>query len=120
MIPSLEGQLKRFAGFPLDYEPAETLRERIMNKDRDKLFTFLRVPGVEPTNNHAERSVRFLVIMRKISLGTRSQAGSHAHSVLPSLLETARRQGKDRIRFLTTLLTQPAETARAALFANTS
>jgi transposase len=120
IIPSLERQLKRFAGFPLDYEPAETLRDRLMNKDRDKLFTFLRVPRVEPTNNHAERSVRFLVIMRKISFGTRSQAGSHAHSVLPSLLETARRQGRDRIRFLTTLLTQPLNTARAALFANTS
>jgi transposase len=120
MIPSLERQLKRFAGRPLDYEPAETLRDRIMNKDHDKLFTFLRVPGVEPTNNHSERSVRFLVIMRKISFGTRSEAGSQAHSVLPSLLETARRQGKDRIRFLTTLMTQPQDAARAALFANTS
>lgn len=120
MIPALEQQLKRFAGRPLDYAPAETLRERIMNKDRDKLFTFLRVPGVEPTNNHAERSVRFLVIMRKICFGTRSQAGSQAHSILPSLLETVRRQGKDRIRFLTTLLTKPTDAARAALFANTS
>ena len=120
LIPSLERQLKRFAGRPLDYEPAETLRDRLMNKDHDKLFTFLRVPGVEPTNNHAERSVRFLVIMRKICFGTRSPAGSQAHSVLPSLLQTARRQGKDGIRFLTTLLTQPLDAARAALFANTS
>jgi transposase len=120
MIPSLERQLKSFASGPLDYAPAEALRDRLMNKDRDKLFTFLRVPGVEPTNNHAERSVRFLVIMRKICFGTRSAAGSQAHSVLTSLLETARRQGKDGIRFLTTLLTQPPADARAALFADTS
>lgn len=33
--------------------------DRIMNKDHDKLFTFPRVPEVEPTNNHAERSLRF-------------------------------------------------------------
>lgn len=55
-----------------------------------------------------------------VPLSGRSPAGSQAHSVLPSLLETARRQGKDGIRFLTTLLTQPLDTARAALFANTS
>lgn len=120
MIPKLERELKRFAGQPLDYAPAETLRDRLINKDPDKLFTFLRVPGVEPTNNHSERSVRFLVIMRKICFGTRSAAGSESHGVLASLLETARRQGRNRIDFLVALLTQPPATARAALFANSA
>ena len=120
MIPLLERQLKRLASRSLDYAPAETLRARIMNKDHDKLFTFLRVPGVEPTNNHSERSVRPMVIMRKISFGTRSEAGSESHGVLTSLLETARRQGKDRIRFLVTLLTEPLDAARNALFANSA
>jgi transposase len=119
MIPSLEPELKSFAGRPLDYDAAETLRDRIMNKDQDKLFTFLRVKGVDPTNNHAEQSVRFLVIMRKICFGTRSEAGSESQSVLTSLLETARRQDKERISFLITLLTKPLPAARAALFANT-
>ena len=120
MIPRLKRELKRFAGQPLDYPPAETLRDRIMHKDYDKLFTFLQVPGVEPTNNHSERSLRFLVIMRKISFGTRSAAGTESHSILPSLLETARRQGKNRIAFLVALLTQPPDAARAALFAGAS
>lgn len=120
MIPSLEQQLKRFAGKPVDYPAAETLRDRIMRKDYDKLFTFLRVKGVEPTNNHAERSVRPMVIMRKICFGTRSQAGSQSQSIMPSLLETARRQGKDRIQFLVALLTQSHANARNALFADTS
>jgi hypothetical protein len=120
MIPSLERQLKRFADQSLDYPPAETLRDRIMNKDHDKLFTFLRVPDVDPTNNHAERSLRFLVIMRKISFGTRSEAGSLSHSVLTSLLETAKRQGKDRIAFLVTLLTEPLDAARNAMFTDTA
>ncbi len=120
MIPRRKRELKRFAGLPLDYPPAETLRERIMHKDDDKLFTFLQVPGVEPTNNHSERSLRFLVIMRKICFGTRSPEGSESHSVLPSLLETARRQGKNPIAFLVTLLTQPPSDARDALFAGAS
>jgi len=120
MIPALVRQLKQFAGRPLEYAPAETLRDRLMNKDYDKLFTFLRIKNVEPTNNHAEQSVRFLVIMRKICFGTRSQAGSLSHSVLTSLLETTRRQGRDRIGFLVALLTQPTATARRAMFADSS
>lgn len=117
LIPDLERQFKRFAGRTLDYDPAETLRDRLMNKDHDKLFTFLRVPGVEPTNNHAERSLRFLVIMRKICFGTRSPAGSESHGVLTSLLETAKRQKRDPIAFLVSLLTQSPEVARSMLFA---
>lgn len=120
MIPSLQRRLKRFAGQKLDHPAAETLRQRVMEKDKDKLFTFLRIKGVEPTNNHSERSVRFLVIMRKICFGTRSPAGSQSHSVLPSLLETAKRQGKEGIQFLLALLTKPLAAARAALFANPS
>jgi transposase len=120
MIPSLKKRLQRFAGKPLEHDAAETLRHRVMVKDWDKLFTFLRVKGVEPTNNLSERSVRFLVIMRKICFGTRSPAGSESHGVLPSLLQTARRQGKDVIKFLVTLLTQPAAAAKAALFSGGS
>jgi hypothetical protein len=81
--------------------------------------TVLLYPAL-PTNNHSEQSVRFLVIMRKICFGTRSAAGSESHSVLWSLLATARRQGQDAIGFLVSLLTQPPNVARAALFANSS
>ncbi|MHC4798247.1 MAG: IS66 family transposase [Planctomycetota bacterium] len=92
MIPSLQRQLKRFASRPMDYGPAETLRDRLMNKDYDKLFTFLKIAGVEPTNNHAERSLRFLVIMRKICFGTRSEEHVRyqkpAVPCLPTLLDS--------------------------------
>jgi transposase len=118
MIPSLQKRLERIAGKPMDYAPAETLRQRLMNKDYDKLFAFLRIKGVEPTNNYAERMLRFLVIMRKICNGTRSAGGSESHAVLPSMLQTARCQGKSSIEFLTALITQPIEVARAALFAH--
>jgi transposase len=118
MIPSLRRQLRSFGHQELDHEAAETLRLRVMEKDRDKLFTFLRIKGVEPTNNHAERSLRFLVIMRKICFGTRSAAGSESHGVLASLLQTARLQGKNAIPFLATLLTEPLASAKAALFAS--
>jgi transposase len=78
------------------------------------------VKGVEPTNNIAERALRFLVIMRKICFGTRSADGSESHGVLPSLLQTAHGQGADVIKFLVALVTQPAAAAKAALFAGKS
>lgn len=120
MIPSLQKRLRAIAGKPLDYAPAETLRQRLMDKDADKLFTFLRIEGVEPTNNHSERSVRPMVIMRKICNGTRSADGSESHGVLPSLLQTAQRQGTPSIPFLVTLNGGSFDAARAMLFPNSS
>jgi transposase len=120
MIPALQQQLRGFASQKLDHKESETLRLRVMEDDWDKLFTFLRVKGVEPTNNHAERSLRFLVIMRKICFGTRSPEGSESHGVLASLLQTAKLQGKNAIQFLTKLLTEPLASAKAALFADGS
>lgn len=40
---------------------------------REARFTFARVRGVHPTNNHAEREVRPFVLWRKTSQGSRSE-----------------------------------------------
>lgn len=116
LIPRVDKQLMDFASKPLDDPKAETLRVRITVKDRKCLFVFMTIPGVPPTNNHAEQSLRGMVIMRKISFGTRSKDGSIAHSVLPSLLITAERQGKSPLTFFHTLFTADTATAQAALY----
>jgi hypothetical protein len=105
---------------PLAFKPAETLRAYLAGADQKYLFTFLRHPGVPPTNNHAEQSIRHLVIFRKTSFGTRSENGLKAHSVLPSLVQTARRQGLHPRQFLQTLLTASTPDAQAALYHNSS
>jgi hypothetical protein len=99
----------------LSYKPAETLRVSLI-KDREYLFTFLRHPGVQPTNNQAEQSIRFLVIFRKIMFGTRSQSGLRTHGILPGLLLTALRQGRNPRAFPQTLLTSVTAQAQAALY----
>jgi hypothetical protein len=55
---------------------------------------------VPPTNNQAERSLRPVVIMRKVIHLTRSDKGLENHSVLRSLFETAKRQGSKPHHFL--------------------
>ncbi len=104
----------------LQFKPAEALRTYLTGPEQNFLFTFLRRPGVPPTNNHAEQSLRHLVIFRKICFGTRSNAGLKTHSILPSLLQTARRQGVPPREFLETLLTADTPTAQAALYHNSS
>ena len=105
-------------------EKEEVLRKRLLdpNKAYNRLFTFLRYPGVQPTNNQAEQSLRNMVIFRKICFGTRSGQGSYSHSVLPSLLLTAKRQGKHPLEFFATgaLFTADTATAQAALYNDSS
>ena len=105
---------------PLRFKPAETLRAYLAGPQQKFLFTFLRRPGVPPTNNLAEQSLRHLVIFRKICFGTRSDSGLKTHSILPSLVQTARRQGVFPREFLETLLTADTATAQAALYNNSS
>lgn len=104
----------------LSFKPAETLRAFLIGSDQKHLFTFLRIPGVPPTNNHAEQSLRKMVIMRKVSFGNRSDSGIKTHSIIPTLVQTARRQGVHPREFLHILHTADTATAQAALYNNTS
>ena len=67
--------------------PQHTLCERV-ERFLSELFVFVAVPGVPAHNNLAERSVRPLVIARKISGGTRSPKGSQTRMGLASLFGT--------------------------------
>ena len=49
---------------------------RSLIKQIDSLWVFLEVSGVEPTNNRAERMLRFGVLWRKRSKGTQSEKGN--------------------------------------------
>jgi transposase len=113
-------ELNQICKQPLHFKPAETLRTYLAGAEQKFLFTFLRRPGVPPTNNHSEQSLRFLVIFRKICFGTRSESGLITHSILPSLVQTARRQGVHPREFLQILLTADTATAQSALYNNSS
>jgi len=67
--------------------PQHTLCERV-ERFLPELFVFVAVPGVPAHNNLAERSIRPLVVARKISGGTRSAKGSQTRMGLASLFGT--------------------------------
>jgi len=70
---------------------AGTCRELLAGKTR--LWTFVRVVGVGPTNNHAERALRHGVIYRKLSGGTDGESGSRFVERMLSVAATCRQQG---------------------------
>jgi transposase len=67
---------------------------RRLLREMDSLWVFLTQHGVEPTNNRAERALRFGVLWRKRSLGTASDKGNHWVERILSLRETCRLQAR--------------------------
>jgi transposase len=84
--------------------PQQTLCKRV-EQFLPELFVFVAVPGVPSHNNLAERSVRPLVIARKISGGTRSPKGSQTRMGLASLFGTWMAQGLNPFHQCLALLT---------------
>ena len=68
------------------------------------LWTFASVPGVEPTNNYAERGLRGAVIYRKLSLGSQSEEGERTIERLLSASVTCRLQGRSLFAYLSDVL----------------
>ncbi len=69
-------------------------------KAKDALWTFVEIEGVEPTNNSAERAVRHGVIYRKLSGGTKSEAGSRFVERILTVHATLRLQDRPILPFL--------------------
>jgi transposase len=65
------------------------------------LWTFVRVAGVEPTNNGAERPLRRGVLWRRRSFGTQSEEGSRFVERILTVVTTLRQQKRDVLDYLT-------------------
>ncbi len=72
-----------------------------INNGFEYWFTFVINPGVEPTNNRAERALRPHVVLRKI-LGTlRNDKGSSIHERIMTTLASWGQKGLNRLQMLT-------------------
>jgi len=75
--------------------PANHRLARHLEHERLWLFTFLHCPGLDATNNAAERAIRGMVIARKVWGGSRTWEGARTQQILASVLRTCWQQGKD-------------------------
>jgi len=78
---------------------AQNIQERF-REHGTYYFTFLKVPGIEPTNNAMEQRMRFVAIDRKITQGTRGQRGRRWCERMWTALATCVQQGRSAFQFL--------------------
>jgi transposase len=63
-------------------------------------FRFITTPGIDPTNNLAEQAIRFVVIDRHITQGTRSEKGRRWCERIWTVIATCAQQGRAVFQFL--------------------
>lgn len=85
----------------------QALAKRLLRHE-DELFQFVLVEGLSADNNLAERAIRPLVVIRKVSGGSRSAAGTKTRMALASLFHTWQARGQNGFDQCLALLSQPA------------
>ncbi len=101
---------------PRRRDPAAPVQQTLclrIQKYLAELFTFVAEPGVQSTNNAAERDIRPVVVQRKISGGTRSPAGTRTFCTLQTLFGTWRARNLDPLVACRALLLAHATAAPA-------
>src|SRR5271165_4218152 len=68
-------------------------------------FRFITEPGIEPTNNLAEQAIRFVVIDRLITQGTRSERGDRWCERIWTVMATCSQQGRSVFEYLESAVT---------------
>ncbi len=85
----LRDELTRLEACPLAHEKELTLQARLQ-RHHDEWLVFVDDPRVPPTNNLAERKLRPLVVLRKITFGHRTEAGAKRMAKIMTVQETAK------------------------------
>jgi hypothetical protein len=92
----------------------QALAKRLLRHE-DELFQFVLIAGLSADNNLAERSIRPLVVIRKISGGSRSVEGTKTRMVLASLFETWQARGLNPLEECHRLLSQSTTSEKTPL-----
>jgi transposase len=87
------------------HDPKAATLCRSLDRLWPALWTFVDEPGVEPTNNAAERALRPAVLWRKGSYGTQSDAGSRFVERLLTVSATCRQHGRPVLAYLIAVCT---------------
>ncbi len=107
-IKKLERKLQTLMKINSTNKGATLLVNRI-KRHKAELLQFVKYKEAEYHNNRAERTIRKIVIFRKLSFGSRTPEGAQYHAILTSVLETCRLKGKSILVFLKDVLKTPDE-----------
>src|SRR5262249_35035139 len=94
-----QGVLDCAAAFVPQGQAAQRVAAR-MEKYGGGYFTFITEPGIDPTNNGAEQAIRFCVIDRQITQGTRGEKGQRFCERIWTVIATCSQQGRSVWQYL--------------------
>ena len=105
-IRKLERKLETLMKIKSTNKSATVLVNRI-KRHKNELLRFVKHKDVEYHNNRAERTIRVVVIFRKLSFGSRTPEGAQYYAMRSSVLETCRLKGKSILVFVKDVLKTP-------------
>ena len=108
MVEQLQGEIYQLTQRHYKHLTVWKFTKNLYNRDVQNLFRFVTDPEIDSTNNISERELRALVIIRKISNGSRSTRGAHATAMLLSLVQTLRLQNQNVLEGLHKILNNPS------------
>jgi len=100
---AMEANRKAFLEIAMNDVPDSRQAQNLANRFRkhgEAYFRFITTPGVEPTNNLAEQAIRFVVIDRYITQGTRSENGRAWSERIWTILATCASQSRNAFDFI--------------------
>jgi transposase len=104
-VQKFKKRLKEIFQKPPPLEEEKKLFNGLVGR-QNQLFQFLENNKVPYDNNGSERGLRNRVVHRKVTGGFRTPEGAHCHDVIASVIETAKKQGKNILDEILRLLRQ--------------
>lgn len=83
----------------VDTKEASNMAERFY-RHAESYFRFITEPGIEPTNNVAEQAIRFVAIHRRMTQGTRGEAGQRWFERICTVAVTCQQQSRSAFDFI--------------------
>lgn len=102
-VQRVEQRLEELSQMQSPDEQVQRLAGRL-RRYASSLTPFLRVAELPGDNNHTERQIRPMAVLRKITGGSRSERGAQATATVASLVRTAVQKGLDAVSTVKTLL----------------
>ena len=108
MVEQLNGEMFQLTARHYKHSLVRKFVQTLFYRDRKNLFRFVTDSEIDPTNNISERELRALVIIRKISNGSRSPRGANATAMLLSVIQTLRFNKQNVLEGLQSILKNPS------------
>jgi len=109
MVEQLKAEIFQLTKKHYTHSTIRKFVNNLYHRDADNLFRFVTDPEIDPTNNISERELRALVIIRKISNGSRSKKGAKTTATLLSIIQTLRLNNQNVLQGMHNILKPTSE-----------